>query len=165
MSLVPFDTLPPDSRLYIFNAERALADVEMEILHENLVRFLQDWTAHRKELIVGYEVRMHQFILIAIDESKLPPSGCSVDALMRFLQELGTMMKVALIDSPDVCFVDADVVRCVNRAEFAALVERGEITAETVVFNNTIGRLGELNEGHWQIPAARSWHAHAFDLV
>jgi len=165
MSLVPFDTLPPESRLYAFNAERALADVDMELLRENLERFLQDWTAHRKELTVGYDLRLHQFILIAIDESKLPPSGCSIDTLMRFLRDLGAHMRVELLDSPDICFLDSDIVRCVNRAQFAALAEHGDVGPDTIVFDNTISRLRDLNEGRWQIPAARSWHGQAFELA
>src|SRR5690606_20631807 len=153
-SLVPFATLPPESRLYVFNAERALADVDVEILRENLERFLQDWTAHRKELTVGYDLRLHQFILIAIDESKLPPSGCSIDTLMRFHQGLASHMRMEQLDSPDICFLDSDIVRYVNRAQFAALAEHGDVGSGPIAFDNTNRRLHDLNEGRWQIPAA-----------
>jgi hypothetical protein len=40
-------------------------------------------------------------------------------------------------------------------------VRAGEITPETIVFNNTLTRVGELAD-QWEVPARASWHGKAF---
>src|SRR4051794_41595092 len=137
MSLLPFNQLPDDARLWTFNAERTLSDEETARLREALESFLETWAAHRKDLAAGYDVRYNQFILIGVDESKLPPSGCSIDSMVMALAEIGRGMGVELVDSPDVPFRAGSDVRVVSRDEFEGLAERGDVNGGTIVFDRT----------------------------
>lgn len=162
--LLPFNQIPDDARLWTFHAERTLSDEEGARLRGELERFLETWAAHRKDLTAGYEIRDNQFILIGVDESRLPPSGCSIDSMVDALKAIGGGLGVELVDSPDVVYRAGDALHCVDRDEFARRAGRGEVHAGTVVFDRMAQRVGDVRAGRWERPARESWHARAFDL-
>ncbi len=164
MSMIPFEQLPDDARIWIFNTARTMTPQERAASVDALDRFIHDWAAHRKDLAAGYTISHDQFIIVGVDESRLPPSGCSIDALTRFLRELGAHLSLPIIDAPEVCFLQGNDVVCVDRPAFGRLATRGEVNLDTVVFNGMVDRLGALRSGAWSLPARDSWHRHAFDL-
>ncbi len=164
MGMIPFNELPDSSRLWSFNAERTLSAEESARLGEALARFVTGWAAHRKDLTAGFEIRHGQFVLVGVDESRLPPSGCSIDSLVHALKEMGTAFGIDLIDAPDIVYRDANGVHAVTRDGFARLAESGAVDADTIVFDRTVGRVGDLRAGRWELPARDAWHARAFDF-
>jgi hypothetical protein len=46
----------------------------------------------------------------------------------------------------------------VSRAEFAEDARAGSVSAETLVFDLTAGRLADLRQGRFEAPAGVSWH-------
>lgn len=164
MGLIPFNELPDTARLWTFNAERTLSDAEHERLTAALTEFIATWAAHRKDLTAGYEMRYKQFVLVGVDESRLPPSGCSIDSLVAALGAMGRELGLELIDAPDVTFRQNDEIHAVDRNAFAQLAEHGTVTADTIVFDRTVQQVGDLRHGRWERPAGESWHGRAFDL-
>lgn len=81
---------------------------------------------------------------------------------MRYLRDAERQLGVQLTDNGSVWFRASDGVACTSREGFQQLVEHGAVSPDTVVFDNTIQTIGALREGHWEIPAHRSWHARAF---
>ena len=61
------------------------------------------------------------------------PSGCSIDALVRRLREVGDEIGSSLIDHSPVWYRAKDGVRSVSRAGFQGLVDRGEVGPGTLV--------------------------------
>lgn len=164
MGMIAFNELPDSSRLWIFNADRRLSESERAELRSQLGAFTESWAAHRKDLTAGFEVRDGMFILIGVDESKLPPSGCSIDSMVGALRMIGTRMGIELVDSPDISYRDAGGVHAVTRDQFQKLARDGNVDSSTMVFDRTISRLGDLRSGKWEIPAGGAWHGRAFDL-
>jgi hypothetical protein len=99
-----------------------------------------------------------------VDEASAGASGCSIDAMVRTLSELERALQVQLLDHGPVLFRRGDAIERVPRPAFAALARSGDVSADTVVFNNTVTRVGELRDGQWETPARASWHAKAFGL-
>jgi len=87
MSLAPLDTLPEDSRLWCFGASRALEDGALQSVVDSMSWFIEEWTAHRRDLRAGFDVLLGRFMVVAVDESVTGASGCSLDALMRQLRK------------------------------------------------------------------------------
>ena len=162
--MIPFNELPDASRLWTFNAERRLSDEETARLSEELTSVVTGWAAHRKDLTAAFDLRDNQFVLVGVDESKLPPSGCSIDSLVHALGSIGGALGVDLIDAPDITYRDEAGVHAVTRDRFAGLASSGEVDAETIVFDRTVDRVGDLRAGRWELPARQSWHGRAFDL-
>lgn len=165
MSLVAFDTLPDTARLWVYNTEHELEEQELQKLQGKLDAFFEKWAAHGSRLTVGYEIRERRFLLVGVDDSQVGPSGCSIDKLVRYLKELDSTVGVRIIDAPDVCFRSGGEIHCVKRSEFEALAREGAVSADTIVFDRTVGHLRDLRAGNWELPAARAWHAKAFGLT
>lgn len=162
MTKIPFSELPDDARLWIFGSGRPLDEAEERRLLDAVDRFLDGWKAHGTPLSAARDWRHGRFLLVAVDESTAPPSGCSIDSLVHLLKELEEDLGVVLVDNSPVWFQQGEEVRRASRAEFLARVGAGEVGPDTVVFDNTVIRVGALRDGEWEGPARESWHGKAF---
>jgi hypothetical protein len=158
---IPFSSLPADARLWIFAAERPLTDDEQTRLLGVVDEFLEGWRAHGHPLSAARELRYGQFLLVAVDESQEGASGCSIDAMTRSLTELERQLGVELLNHAPVLYRTPQGVRRATRPAFGERARAGEITPDTIVFNNTVTRVGDLAD-RWEVPARASWHGKAF---
>jgi hypothetical protein len=159
---VPFSEMPADARLWIFAAERPLSAAEQQSLLAVVDDFLQQWAAHGAPLAAARDLRYDRFLFVAVDESNAGASGCSIDAMTRVLAALEGQMGVELVNHGPVLYRTGDQISRLDRAAFAERARRGEVAPDTIVFNNTLSRVADLENGRWEVPARDSWHARAF---
>jgi hypothetical protein len=162
MPRIPFETLPDESRLWVFGVGRDLEEAEEQSFLDAVDQFLETWAAHGVPLRCGRDWRHGRFLLVAVDEASEPPSGCSIDAMVGVLKNQETVLGVPIVDSSPVWFLHGDRVRRSARSDFKLLVEDGTVGPEVVVFDNTVTRLTEERTGCWERPAHESWHQKAF---
>jgi hypothetical protein len=163
MPLIPFEQLPDHARLWTFAASRPLTHEESEGLLAATDEFLAAWTAHKVPLATAREFRFNQFLFVAVDERPAGASGCSIDALVRFMREAERQLDIRLTDNGLVWFrTEGGEIRCEPRAEFQRLVDGGTVGPETMVFDNTIETAGALRQARWELPAQLSWHGRVF---
>ena len=159
MPRIPFSQLPDDARLWIFPLSRSLIAGEEEgPFLKRVDAFLDEWAAHGRPLRAGRDWREGRFLLVAVDESTAPPSGCSIDSLVRLLKEEGEALDASFLDRDPVCYRDGEGIHRVQREAFRALGEEGAVGLETMVFDHSITRLSQLRGGEWEKPVSRSWH-------
>lgn len=159
MSLIAFDDLPDDARLWCFGASRATDASELDHLMNSMRAFVEEWTAHRRDLQAGFDWLYERFLLIGVDESNAGASGCSIDALSRHLRNLSTELGLDLLDSMPVWFRNpSGQIRMVSRSDFADLASQGEVSATTPVFDLTVTRLGDARSGRLETSAGSAWH-------
>ena len=165
MPLISFEQLPDSARLWAFAASRPLSESESVPFLAATGEFLTRWTAHKVPLATAREWRFNQFLFVAVDEAAAGASGCSIDALVRFMRESEGPLGVRLTDNGSVWFRDTDgTIDCVTRKEFQRLADGGNVGPDTIVFDNTIETTGALRAGHWEVAARDSWHGKAFVL-
>ena len=99
MPRIPFDQLPSDARLWIFAAERPLAAAESARVLEETDSFINQWMAHGVPLTAGRDLRHDQFVLVGVDERAAGVSGCSIDALVRRMQQLESVLGLELVNN------------------------------------------------------------------
>ena len=162
MPQIPFDQLPPDARLWIFSAERPLSSTERSRVLEETDDFIRQWMAHGVPLSAARDLRHDQFVLVGVDERAAGVSGCSVDALVRRMQQLERALGLELVNNAPVLYRDGGAVERVSRDRFAELAATGTVGPDTLVFDNTLTRVGDLIAGKWEVRAADAWHARAF---
>ena len=162
MPRIDFAQLPSDARVWIFSADRVLSNDQQTQLLINVDGFLAQWGAHDTPLTAGREIRYDRFLFIAVDQKRVGPSGCSVDALVRQMKTVQQELGVELIDHAPVLFRRGDEIARVAREEFSTLVTEGEVSLETTVVDNTLTRLGDVRDGRWETSAERTWHGRAF---
>ena len=160
MPQIPFDQLPPDARLWIFPAARPLNDQERHRVLAEADGFIEKWMAHGVPLTAGRDLRHNQFVLVGVNERAAGVSGCSVDALVRRMDQLGRELGVDLVDNAPVQYREGHTITRVSRDEFSALVAKGAVNLNTVVFDNTVTKVGDVDR--WEVRAADAWHARAF---
>ncbi|HEX6037301.1 hypothetical protein, partial [Longimicrobium sp.] len=163
MPAVSFDQLPDDARLWVFAAARPLDDTQQADLLAHVDDFIARWAAHGSPVVGGRELRHGRFLLVGADERATGVSGCSIDTLFRSLGELEAQTGVPLRDSSLVFWRGADgQIQAEPRASFRQRVSAGEVDADTTVFDNTVGTVGDVRGGRWELPMRASWHARAF---
>ena len=163
MPAVPFHQLPDDARLWVFAAARPLDQAQQAGLLAHVDAFIHRWAAHGSPVVGGRELRHGRFLLVGADERATGVSGCSIDTLFRTLGALEAETGVPLRDSSLVFWRDAaGQVQSAPRPAFRERVRAGEVDADTPGFDNTVGTVGDLRGGQWELAMRDSWHGRAF---
>ena len=159
MPLVPFETLPEDSRTWVFAADQDLSASQAGQLLNAVDEFLSQWKAHGSPLTVGRNWRDNRFLTVAVDQSTAGASGCSIDGLFRTLKSIEGRVGACLLGSGKIFYRDNEgAIRSVNREDFAKRAASGEITTTTTVFDPTVASLAEW-KAQFQTDVGHSWHS------
>ena len=151
------ENLPSSSRIWIYQANRFFTnDEESEILKAGK-QFVESWTAHNQALKASIEIRHHAFLIIMVDQEHAGASGCSIDKSVHFIQQIEKQFGIKLLDRMVVAYKDNSDVCLTSLNDFNALISKGKINPNTVVFNNLVSSKGDLTS-NWEVPVSKSWH-------
>ena len=156
--LVNFDTLPENSRIWIYQSNRSFSEVELNEISSKLNVFLHTWVAHGADLKAGFEIKYKRFIVIALDQDKQSATGCSIDASVQFIQELERVYSVDLMDKMNVSSKQGEYVAYKTLTDFKKMAKNKAVSKNTIVFNNLVNSKSEYQE-FWEVPASESWHS------
>ncbi|MGS2726259.1 ABC transporter ATPase [Psychroserpens sp. BH13MA-6] len=156
--LVDFNTLPEESRVWIYQANRSFTDEEISEIKEKLDTFIENWTAHGSDLQSGYTIEYKRFIVIALNQNLNKATGCSIDASVRFIQDLEQTYNVDLMDKMNVSYKQGEFVAHKSLLDFKKMAKDRAISKNTIVFNNLVSNIAEFKE-NWEVPASESWHS------
>ena len=156
--LVDFNTLPKESRVWIYQANRSFTEDELNEIDIKLKQFITDWTAHGKDLQAGFKLVYKRFIVIALNQNANMATGCSIDASVRFIQQLEQDYNVDLMDKMNVSYKQGEFIAYKPLVDFKKMAKHKAISKNTIVFNNLVTNIAEFNE-NWEVPASDSWHS------
>ena len=156
--LVDFNTLPEESRVWIYQANRSFTDAEIAEIESQLKVFIENWTAHGGDLKSGYTIVYKRFIVIALDQNLNKATGCSIDASVHFIQQLEKQYNVDLMDKMNVSYKQGDFIAHKSLLDFKKMAKDKAISKQTIVFNNLVNNIAEFKE-NWEVPASESWHS------
>lgn len=149
----------PESRLWIYIAERALNEQEKNQVESELLRFTDGWTAHNAALMATAELWNNQVIMLLVDETQAGASGCSIDKSVRFLEQLGEQLNIDFFDRMQFAWINqAGAVQFNKLNEIPGLLKAMEIQGDTIVVNTLVKTLGELRQG-WLSTFETSWQS------
>ena len=104
----------------------------------------------------------NHFVILAVNEDANAATGCSIDDSVRAIKSIQQHIETNLLDRLSIIYKDKDGrVKIVSKKTFREMLETGEISENTIVFNNMITKLGEY-EKNWEVPMHQSWHANVF---
>ncbi|OKL40749.1 hypothetical protein [Pontibacter flavimaris] len=158
---IPFDQLPPQSRVWIYQASRPLTEAEQAEIERTMERFATEWSSHGKGLQSSAALLHGRFLVLANNEEATASSGCSIDASVRFVRELEQQLGVSFLDRTQLAFLNEGEVELVSVPELKAKVETGDINRNTLYFDTLITNYGELQQA-WPRPAGNSWLSRYF---
>jgi len=150
-----------NSRVWVYQSDKKLTDEQVQQIQQHLSRFAAEWTAHNHQLKAKAEIRYNRFLILVVDETQAGASGCSIDKSVHFMQQLEQQFNIHLFDRFNLAYREADEVLSLPRHDFEELLKQGNITNHTIVFNNLVQTLTEL-ETKWEVPFKDSWHIKLF---
>jgi hypothetical protein len=157
MPVVPFDTLPDASRVWIFGSDRPLTEEGTATLMKAVDAYLPEWKAHGVPLTVAGQLLDDRFLVVAVDQTTTGASGCSIDGLFRLLRGLESRVGATLVGGGRVFYRDLQgTVQSASRDELPGLTASGAITRNSVVFDTSITDLGAFRSG-FEKPAKDCW--------
>lgn len=158
---VAFDQLPPEARIWIYQASQPLSASAIVAAMPALAQFAEEWTSHGRSLLASAEFLHQHFLVIGLDEGVAGASGCSIDSSVRFVAQLEQALGVTLLEKSRLAFLQAGTVQTVKHTELKAAIAAGTVLPDTFYFDNTVATKAELDT-HWPRPAAETWLARYF---
>ncbi|MFM1792242.1 MAG: hypothetical protein RLZZ252_596 [Bacteroidota bacterium] len=138
--------LPSTARIWIFQADKVLTEEEETDLLNQLKKFVSGWQAHGVDLVADAEILHSSIVVIGVDESKEPPSGCSIDKafglLKAFYQSTGVDFFNRLLLNLSYC----NSAKILGQTEIQSLLNRDELSPNALVFNALASTLTELRD-------------------
>ncbi|GAA4231081.1 hypothetical protein GCM10022291_02710 [Postechiella marina] len=156
--LVDFNTLPGESRVWIFQANRSFSEQEIEEINAKLSVFITNWTAHGSDLQAGYQLKYKRFIILGLNQNLNAATGCSIDASVHFIQQLEKDYNVDLMDKMNVSYKQGEYIAYKSLIDFKKMAKDKAVSKKTIVFNNLVANVAEFKE-NWEVPASESWHS------
>ncbi len=163
---IPFEEMPGQARIWIYQADRSLSHAEEEYALQIGQLFISRWAAHGKDLKSSLKIFHHQFLVIAVDEGYNQASGCSIDASVALVKELEQKFNTAqnplsFFDRTKVAFVYQDQIFVAPMKNLKEQISEGNIKPETLTFNNLVSNKEQF-EKEWVVSAKNSWLARYF---
>lgn len=152
--LLPAD-FSDESRVWIYQSSRLFTINEALQIEGILNELVTNWKAHGAP-VKGYaNLFFGQFIILMTDENSFV-SGCSIDSVVRIIQQIEKQFGVEMFNWQNLAFVVKDKVQIIPRQQFNYAIENNFITPQTLFFNNVVATKKEL-ENNWMIPVEQSW--------
>ena len=157
----PFDLLPDSSRIWLYASSRRFSAAEKLVIREALQDFCGGWATHGKEMPSSFEILHDQVLVLAVDESQLEASGCSIDSSVRALQSLEQVLGVDLVNQGKVTLKDPHgALRVLPALGLKSKISIGEITQDLEVMQPSLHTKADL-KSLWQ-PVRKSWLSNYF---
>ena len=145
-----FNSICPDSKLWIFSSKRQLSLHEQSKIKNLLSIFLTNWESHNNSLLSSLKIFYSTFIVIAVDEKKQKATGCSIDTLYNEIKKLHLLLKLDFLDSSILHIKINENIKSISFTEIQNILD-----TNTLFFDTTIKKKKELDS--WLIPIKDGW--------
>lgn len=157
------ERISPNAKVWIYQASKPFTESEASNIDETCHTFVEEWSAHGNMLIADCQLFFNQFICLFVDETGFSASGCSIDSSVHFIKSLEKENGVSLLNRTDVAYIDKNGgIKIMDMHALKDAFDGGEISRETLVFNNLVRTKGEM-ENSWIIPISQSWQNRLID--
>jgi hypothetical protein len=158
---IPFEELPDDAKIWIYQSNRKLTDDEVESITSKCQDFVENWAAHGTSLAASFVIKYNRFIIFAVNQEVQQATGCSIDASVHFIQQLEQLFAIELLDKMNVTYRSGEHIAHKSLLDFKKMAKEKAVSEHTIVFNNLVNTKGEWEE-FWEVPASESWHSRFF---
>jgi hypothetical protein len=150
--------LSPDSRVWIYQADRILSGEEAEKIASEANTFVQDWSSHNRALKANAELLHERFLVLMVDESQAGASGCSIDKSVHFVEKIGNDFKVNFFNRMLFSYLDntTNEVKTVDKKTLNSLFLEGKINDSTPAFDTLVDTYSAYNQ-HFIKKMSDSW--------
>lgn len=138
-----FPNFSPDARIWVYQSSRKLTTEEQATIHHELSAFVQEWAAHGAKLKAQGEV-ISDYHLALVVEGEVAASGCSIDASVKFIKQVGSQHGIDFFNRLNILLADSE-----EYVHFTKLSEH----LDSEMYNPMIEKLGQLDT-NWRVKVA-----------
>ncbi len=145
------------AKVWVYQSSTVFTPEQLLHIKAKLSVFVGQWSSHGDKVHGSFDIVDNRFLVIIADESEVMVTGCSIDSSVRVMKELEKEIEVQLLDKSLVAFQnEGEQVFLVNIAAIPAAVNAGQITLDTLVYNNAISNYADYT-ANWKVKAHDSW--------
>jgi hypothetical protein len=152
-----WDSYSKESPIWIYQADRKISWVEQVAINEDLEAFLPSWKSHNQPLNAIAKVLYSHFIVLMTDATAEKPGGCSLDESIQFIKNVGQKNNIDFFNRWRFAYWKENQVVLADKEAFSEMVRSGDITSDTIVFDNMISTKDQF-ESVWKKHLKDSWH-------
>ena len=145
-----------NERIWIYTLSKELSNEQLVDFKNRCQNFVNGWTAHDVSLDASFELYQNRLLIFKVNEDKYNASGCSIDKQVRFVKELEQAFSIELLNRLLVAYENNNQVEVVKASQIKELLADNIISGNTLVFDNTITKLLELDTV-WKQPLHKTW--------
>lgn len=128
--LIPFDQLPPSAKIWIFPIIGELDASKLEKIKTDVTSFIKDWTSHDRSLNGSAEIVYDAILILGVDEGHHGASGCSIDKMMRFIQNLEGHYNISLLLRHKIPLLVRQKVNFIDLKDIELKIQNGEMSKQ-----------------------------------
>jgi hypothetical protein len=141
---------------WIYSLNEALSAAQNEALSAQFQAFSQNWKSHGTPVEGNVNIHYQRFIIVQADMQSERPSGCSIDSMRKTVENVLNAQGLSYTDAAQIyCRNAENEIVSVNFREISALLEKGEMNENTLVFDNTLSNSDDLSK--WEVPLGQTW--------
>lgn len=156
MQITIKNTLPPDTRVWIYQSTRLFTNDEVLQIEQQADSFVNSWTSHGRTMQAAVEVFFNLFVVVFADEQVAMASGCGIDKSVKFIKDLEIQFSTELLNRMQVAYVDDTKIKFLPLPKFEQQFKEGKVNEQTLVFNNLVNTKSDLTN-KWIVPLISSW--------
>lgn len=145
------------SKVWIYQSNDELSYDELDEARAEIFEFLNDWTAHSKDLASYGNIFHRRFLAFFVDESKTYASGCSIDKSVKFVEYLGNKLGKNFFDRMTYAYMKDEEIFTLHHNDIKKAYSSNLINNDTLFFDNLVKTKGEFLKS-WIKPLNQSWH-------
>src|SRR4051812_11630309 len=130
--LVNFNEMPLGSRVWIYQAKNPLSINSSLLLEEVLNSFISNWESHDNPLKASWKLYYDQFLIIAVDESFYPASGCSIDKSVQLIKDLEIQLENELLGKTTLAILESRKIFTFELKDLKKVISEQKITSKTI---------------------------------
>lgn len=118
-----FPELPATSKVWLYAANREFTQEEEREAQHLLNQFIAEWAAHGSQLHGNAGILHKRFVILAVDQSKVYASGCSIDASTNFIKQLGKHFQIDFFNRLNVYIEHEGNIQSIHFSDLANFPE------------------------------------------
>ena len=138
--LVEFSKISDESKVWIYSSEKELNMNQIEYIENKISNHLVNWQSHKKDIEAAVHIVENRFVIIAVDETKVSASGCSIDSLYRLIQDIELQLSISLLNRLNVYCVINDNIVCLPISSL-----KDKVDSSTLFYDLTINNKFQLS--------------------
>ena len=145
-----------NQRIWIYTLSKELTNEQLADFKIKCLEFVNSWTAHDVKLDASYELVNNRLLIFKVNEDSYNDSGCSIDKQVRFIKEQEQFFNIELLNRMLVAYEQNSELQITNQSKIKELLLAGEITKNTLIYDNTITSSNSLLLA-WKVPLYKTW--------